>query len=386
MKKEAVQINVLHVLNDGCKASLVLFLPSLAKEFAISLTKVGFLASAVNSLEILLALPASHLATKIGGKKILLGTVFFWAAGFLLLGIAQNYLLIIPAFIIAGIGFGSFHPVAFALVSRMFEKGTRGKQLGNFTALGDLGRVGLASLVTVVIVYIGWRYASILISLLLFIIGFYFLHVSKKEIPMIEEKESTEVISYKNMMKNKNFLLSSLSFCMDSLASSSLFVFIPFLLLQRHVPYVFLGVLTSTFFIGNMFGKVVLGRLVDMFGNTRVFVISEILMAIFIIILSNSTWLPLIIISSVILGVFTKGTVPVLTTMVSESFEHQKGIEKAFGLNALFVGIATTTAPFLLGFLSDTFGIATAFHFSAGFALVATIPALLLERAHKGIS
>jgi len=380
MKKEAVQINILHILNDGFKASLVLFLPSIAKEFAISLTKIGFLGSAVNSLDIILALPASHLATKIGGKKILFGTVFFWAGGFLLLGIAQNYLFIIPAFIVAGIGFGAFHPVAFALVSRMFEKGTRGKQLGNFTALGDLGRVGLASLVTIIIVYVGWRNTSILISFLLFLIGFYFLYLSKKELPILEEKESSEVISYKNMMKNKNFMLSSLSFCMDSLASSSLFVFIPFLLLQRHVPYIFLGALTSTFFIGNMFGKVLLGRLVDIFGNTNVFIISEIFMAIFIIILSNSTWLPLIIFSSVILGVFTKGTVPVLTTMVSESFEHQKGIEKAFGLNALFVGVASTSAPFLLGFLSDKFGIITAFHFSAGFALIATIPALLLRK------
>lgn len=384
MKKEAGQINLLHILNDGFKASLVLFLPTIAKEFAVSLTKVGFLGSAINSLDILMALPASHLASKIGGKKILVGTVFFCAIGYLLTSIAPHYILVIPAFMIAGVGFGAFHPVAFALVSKMFEKGERGRQLGNFTALGELGKVGLSSLVTVAIVYLGWRNTALTIGLIAFLIGVYFVHLIRKD-PKLKENTTltTPDISHWEILKNKKFVLSTLSFCMDTIASGSLFVFIPFLLLQRHVPYVFLGVLTSTFFIGNMFGKIFLGRLVDKFGNTNVFIFSEICMAVFIIILSNAVWLPFIVLSSIILGIFTKGTVPVLTAMVSETVEHHKGMEKAFGLNAIFTGIASTIAPFALGFLSDKFGIVMAFNFSAGFALIATIPALLLGRMRQ---
>jgi len=127
-------------------------------------------------------------------------------------------------------------------------------------------------------------------------------------------------------------------------------------------------------------GKVFLGRLVDKFGNTKVFIMSELAMAIFIFILSNAMWLPITILASVVLGIFTKGTIPVLTTMVVESVEHKKGMEKAFGMNATFVGIASTIAPFLLGFLSDRFGITMAFNFSALFALVATIPAVIFRK------
>lgn len=381
MKKESTQVNLLHILNDGFKASLVLFLPSIAKEFAISLTKIGFLGSAINSLEIILALPASHLASKIGGKKILVAAIFFWAIGYFLTGIAPHYSFVIVSFIVAGIGFGMFHPIAFALVSRLFQKGERGRQLGNFTAVGDLGRVGLSSLVTVVIVYLGWRNTSIFISAILLLIGFYFLRLTKKNTPLIPETHESEPhVSYAFILKNKRFILSTISYCLDTFASGSLFIFIPFLLLQRHVPYAFVGILTSTYFIGNMSGKVILGRLVDRFGKTKIFVFSELCMAFFIFVLSNAVWLPLIIVSSVILGVFTKGTVPVLTTMVSESVEHQKGMEKAFGLNAIFVGMASTSAPFLLGFLSDKFGIVMAFNFSALFALIAIIPALFLSR------
>lgn len=381
MKRASVQINILHILNDGFKASLVLFLPFIAKEFAINLAKVGFLGSALNSLEILLALPASHLASKIGGMKILVAALFFCAAGYLLTSITPHYYFVVPAFIVSGVAFGVFHPVAFALVSRMFKKGERGKQLGNFTALGDLGRVGISSLITVLIVYLGWRNTAGAVGAILFLIGCYFVRLIKKDSLIEENNMISEIdISYRDVLKNKKFILSTLSFCLDTLASGSLFIFIPFLLLQRQVPYIFLGVLTSTFFIGNMFGKILLGRLVDAFGNIKVFVISEILMAFFIVILSNAVWLPLIILSSIILGVFTKGTVPVLTAMVSEAVDHQKGLEKVFGLNAVIVGVASTASPFILGFLADRLGIISAFHVAAGFALIATIPAFLLSR------
>lgn len=381
MKKESVQINLLHILNDGLKASLLLFLPFIAKEFMISLTKVGILGSAINSLEIILALPGSHLASKIGGKKILVASLFFCALGYLITGVSPHYGFVIFAFIIGGIGFGVFHPVAFALVSRMFNKEERGKQLGNFTALGDLGRVGLSSFITFIIVYLGWRNTALAVSIPLFLLGLYFIKLTKKDI-FVEttERDKGEEISYRDILKNKKFIFATLSFCLDTIASASLFVFIPFLLLQRHVPYIYLGVLTSTFFIGNMMGKVFLGRLVDKFGNTKVFILSELSMALFIVILSNSTLLPIIIVSSVILGMFTKGTIPVLTAMVVESVEHKKGMEKAFGVNLTFVGVASTIAPFLLGVLSDRFGIIMAFNVSAGIALIATIPALLFRR------
>jgi MFS family permease len=221
-----------------------------------------------------------------------------------------------------------------------------------------------------------------IVSFLLLILSLYFIQLIRKDVPFETKKEGKEeAMSYKDVLKNKKFIFATASFCLDTIASGSLFVFIPFLLLQRHVSYAFLGVLTSTFFIGNMFGKVFLGRLVDRFGNTKVFILSELSMALFIIILSSATWLPIIIGASIILGIFTKGTIPVLTAMVVESVEHKKGMEKAFGINATFVGAASTIAPFILGLLSDKFGIIMAFNFSAMFALFATIPAVLFSKS-----
>src|ERR1035441_8314644 len=135
-----------------------------------------------------------------------------------------------------------------------------------------------------------------------------------------------------------------------------MYVFLPFLLLKRGISPAFLGTFTAAFFVGNFFGKTALGRFVDKFGSTKVFVLSELLMAVFIFLLANSTAPILIIGCSAVLGVFTKGTVPVMQAMVSESVEHHGNFEKAFGVVAFGTSTAVTIAPLLLGYISDRLG------------------------------
>lgn len=383
MSKKNLAVNILHMLNDGFKASFLLFLPFIAKDLSISLTKVGFLGTAMNALEILLAIPAATMAARVGGFRLLIITMLFYAVGYWLASIAHVYLVVIGAFLLAGISFAIFHPVAFSVVSQMFEKNIRGKQLGNFTAIGDLGRMGIASITTFVIAAVGWRFAAASSSLFIFVcfvLFFTAFSIHKKSQEHDESRHSEGGPSYKDLLNNKRFVFATAAFVIDQLASTALFVFIPFLLLKRGVSPALLGVLTSTFFIGNMFGKVVLGRLVDRIGNTNVFIFSELLMAVFIFVLASSSHIVLIVIAAIILGIFTKGTVPVLTTMITESVEHHGRYEKAFSLNAVFVGVGSSIAPLLLGYCSDRFGIVNAFYISALFAVLATVPALLFKR------
>lgn len=382
-KKRTLAINTLHILNDGFKASLLLFLPFIARDLNISLTKVGFLGTAINSLEIFLAIPAGMIAAYVGGFQFLIITMLFYGLGYLLLSLSSTYGVVIIAFILAGVAFGMFHPVAFSVVSKMFGKGERGSQLGNFTALGDLGRIGISSLTTFIITYIGWRqtaFFSFTLVIGLFVLFYLLFSYQKRGVQKSDAEVQGPGPTYREILKNKRFMLATSCFILDAFASSALFIFIPFLLLQRGVAPVYLGALTSTFFIGNMFGKVLLGKLVDRLGNVRVFIISEYLMAFFIIVLAISTNIPLIILSSIILGAFTKGTVPVLTSMVTEAVDHHGRYEKAFSLNAVFVGMGSTIAPLVLGFLSDTFGITNAFYASSVLAVIATIPAILYRK------
>jgi MFS family permease len=151
-------------------------------------------------------------------------------------------------------------------------------------------------------------------------------------------------------------------------------VFIPFLLVFRGASVNYLGSLTAAFFVGNMVGKAGMGRLVDRFGNKKVFFLAEVVMMVCLLVITQVPWVIAIAAVSVVLGALTKGTVPVIMTMVSESLQKGDSRQQAYGFNAFIVGIASTSAPFLLGLISDSLGIQSAFYLSAVLAAMAIIP------------
>lgn len=372
-------LNVLHVLNDGFAASLVLLLPFIAQSQGLNLAQVGLLGTILNIAGIALALPAAYLAIRFGGLRVIVGAAFLYGVAFLLTGATGHFLVLLPLFILAGIGFGVFHPIAFALIAKWTPKERRGRAMGNFTAIGDVGRIGIAAALSFLAVAIGWQKTAIVYAIVALAAAAFFyryLFANNTRITPKEHSEHAENLSYKQVLKNKRYILTLCSGLFDGFASSSLFIFLPFLLLERHIEPALLGAFTATFFVGTLFGKALLGRFVDKLGGARVFMTAELLMAVFIYLLAGATALPLIVVCSVILGIFTKGTVPVLQAMVSESVEHHGNYEKAFSVESFVTSIGITVAPLLLGFISDTFTIITAFYLMAGTALLAALPAL----------
>lgn len=383
LQNQLLNLYTLHIFNDGYEASFLLLLPFIAKDIHLNLTQVGFLGTLFNSLSILLALPAGYIATKVGGMRTLTIALFIDALGYLATGIAPNYFVLLLTFILAGIGFGLFHPIGFALIAKWSTKETRGRQMGNFTSIGDVGRVGISTVLTFIVVYIGWRYTTMIYAIIALVAAliFYLFFLSKSE--SIETKQkSVSKIRLKEIITHKRFLFAATANFLDTIASNALFIFLPFLLLKRGVNPAFLGSFAAAFFIGNFLGKRMLGRFVDKVGNAKVFIIADFLMALFIFFLANSTSFIIIIICSVILGIFTKGTVPVLQTMISESAEHHGDFEKTFAINEMLGSTAQTIAPVFLGFISDRFGIIFAFNIMTLFAIIAIIPAFAFHRYH----
>ncbi len=374
-------INILHILNDGAHSGLLLFLPFITEDLRLTLTQAGFLGTLVNSLSIILALPAGYLAAKVGGLKSLVLALFVYGLGYLGTGFSINYFSLFPLFLLAGAGFGVFHPIGFALIAKVTIPQKRGKAMGSFTGVGDIGRIGIASLLTFIIVALGWRMTAIVYGAITVFLAFifYFFLLPKKENSIPAPKNPVPV-KLTEIITHDKFIYATIANFFDSFASSPLFIFLPFLLLYRGANPALLGSFSAAYFIGNFLGKTVLGRFVDRYGTVKVFIISEILMAFFILLVAGSTALPIIIVSSVILGVFTKGTAPVIQTMISHSVEHHGDFEKAFGVSQLISGCARTIAPILLGFISDKLGIASAFYTMAMVALVATIPTFLFGR------
>jgi len=376
----------LHVLNDGYLASFIILLPFIAAGLGLSLTEVGVLGSILNTSAVILALPAGYLAARFGGLRLLLGALVLYGSAMLALSASMHFWMVGAAYLVAGVGFGVFHPVAFALIARWSAKESRGKTVGNFTAIGDLGRIGIAAAVSFIAAKIGWRHTAIIYSLALVIVFILCVRYIKANHPARLQADKSSAVQHmplRVILHNARFALVLIASVFDSIASKALFIFLPFLLIQRGISPIFLGSFGAVYFLGNFMGKMFLGRLVDVFGNARMFVFAELSMAILIVLLTMSSHVPTILICSLLLGVFTKGTTPIVQTMVAESVEHNGQYEKAFGIGGFFGAVGDVIGPLTIGLLSDHLGIVTAFYAMAIAAVVATIPAVFYRRLKR---
>lgn len=380
MKNRLTQIFTLHFFNDGFNASIILLLPFIKQSLNLSLTQIGILTSILSISGIILSLPAGYFGHKIGAIKILSLAILFYSIGFIAVGFSFSYLYLLMSFLIAAIGFGIFHPIAFSLVAKWAPMNKLGKAMGDFTAIGDVGRIALSSTVAFIIVAIGWQKTSIIYGIISLLSIFIIMFFNNKEENVKTKKNKVE-INYWQIIKNLKFILALLTTFFDNLASSALFIFIPFLFLQRNVNPSTLGIFTSAFLIGNLIGKTTLGRLADKYTNTKIFIIAEFFMAVFIVLLTLSYSQFLIIIVSIILGALTAGTIPVRSTMITEATQHHKEYEKVFGIGSFVANIATSLAPIILGFVADKFGIVNSFYIASLFAILAIIPALMYKSA-----
>ena len=371
---------ILHLFNDGYLAAMPLVLPFAAEEFSIPLSIVGLLGSLLSFSGIILALPAGAAAARFGAVRLLSFAVLCYSIGFLLLGTAGGIAAIFVAFILGSIAFGIFHPIAFSAVAKESSSSQLGRNMGIFAATGDIGRIAFAAAVTFIIGLTSWRFTSFLYGIAaLFLFLFCFIYALRRN----DGNKGTASKGKKKLdysiLKKKAFGLSNAASFLDSFANASLFIFIPFLLTFRGIDAAFIGVFTSVFFVGNLLGKVIMGRLTDRVKEEYLFIGCECCIFIALIILALSPSAVIISLLALILGFFTKGTVPIVSTMIAQSVGKTE-YEAAYSVNSLSTSIANTIAPLFFGLLADILGVQAIFSACGIAALLASIPAIVLVK------
>ena len=375
-KRNTLIVNILHILNDGFRYTCILLLPFIARDLQINLTSVGILGGAINVVEVILSLFVGGIALRVGSMRTLVFALYTYTVGYILITYSHSFPIYIISYLIVGAGFASFHPVALALVSRGAHDKKQGSAIGNFGAIGDIGRVAIPAVLTVSIASLGWRSSSMIVSIILisFSLVFSYLVIYKGN-RVTKQTLSRPLSRYRNIIRNNKFILASLCGIFDTFANVGIVVYLPFLILQRYDNPLFLGFVTTAFFIGGLVGKKFLGNMVDRYGTATTFIVSEIAMALLIVILAWIPNLAVTFIVSVILGVVTKGTTPIVSAMVADIHSEKESLEKVFGLTQFISGFALASSPLIIGYFSDHWGINYAFMICAIVALIATIPA-----------
>ncbi len=157
--------------------------------------------------------------------------------------------------------------------------------MANFTAVGDVGRIILAAIVTYLAVRLGWRWTSLLFGLAAVIISS-LIGLKSYSVSKSVNVDDHSLKGIPEILKSRAFLLAMTAFTLDTLASSGLFIFLPFVLLTKQIDPTVLGAMAGFYFVGNIVGKVTIGNAVDRYGYRLVISTAEVFMAILLVMLA----------------------------------------------------------------------------------------------------
>lgn len=292
--------------------------------------------------------------------------------------------MIILMFTLGALGFGMFHTVGFSLVAKNSSENKIGRNMGDFTSIGEIGRVAIPPLAVFCTSLVGWRVTFVLIACLGFIAFIFFKFFTKphKSHEFSEESIARETMRefgghIKRLFQTKKFVLVTATAILDSLASSPIYVYLPFLLLAKGLNPWEYGIATGAFFVGSLCGKTLLGRAVDKLGNMQVFIVSELAMAGMLMFLPSLFSFPLLLIASILLGIFTKGTSPVVQTLFSKMADKEH-YNKVYAVSELSIDMAAVVIILILGVMAQTLGISSIFYITATFGILAVLPCIAL--------
>ena len=134
------------------------------------------------------------------------------------------------------------------------------------------------------------------------------------------------------------------------------------------------------FFIGNYLGKMVCGRIVELKGVKKVFLVAELLLALTVFSLAFIGNIYLLIGLLIFMGILSKGTVPVLSTFLADTAKDMKvNIDGIYSFYSVLYNGAETVSPLVLGVAAAAWGIEKMFIICAAVSFVTFILGIFLK-------
>ena len=335
-----------------------------------------------------------HLVDRYSIKNILsLGSLLF-GLGLIALGFCQNYYQFLIVYgTILSLGITLFGNLSTAkLISFWFNK-KNGSAIG-YAALGiSLSGVFIPPIAVYLIGIFDWRITYMIfgIFVIVFFIPFcrFFIINKPSEVnqnidgiePLEENSSKIEgkIMNFWSIVKVPAFwiliIIFSLQFCANLGVYSHIFPYVSDLGFDIKKA----GYAVSVGAFGAALGKVVFGKLIDIFSARITLWISIIIQGVGILLVSSSSTYSLLLLSVLIMSLGLGGSVPLMNILFSKTFSSIN-FGKALGLAVPFmVPIQVIGGP-LSGWLFDTFGnYDLAFSLNAGVCFIAFLFVFMLN-------
>ena len=350
-RRTLVAAGLAHALHDGYTDAIYVLLPVWRTEFCLDFVALALLRGLYAGAMAFFQLPATRIADRIGGRRLLvLGTVMA-AAGYAAAGFAGGLLTLYTALAVSGIGSSVQHPIASGAVSRAYGAAARGP-LGTYNFTGDLGKAAIPAALSFGLVPLApWRSSLWVMSLL----GLAVAGVLAFSFPPIAAAQAAQPASRTSAGRDRGGFV--LLFCIGMLDTSvrmGLLTFLPFLLQAKGATQPVIGTAMAFVFLGGAAGKFACGWLGQRWGVVGVTLITEGVTGLLIGATVMVPLVPLLLILP-LLGAMLNGTSSVLYGTVPE-LTAAEWVERAFALFYTGVIGAGAVSPLLFGVLGDWAG------------------------------
>lgn len=357
-----------HALHDGFTDLLNVLYPLLQAQFGLSYAAIGTLKAIYSSAMASGQIPSSWLAKRLGGVTILTAGTLLIAVGYGLAGFAGTLYGVAAGLLLAGLGGATQHPIASTLVSSAYTGLRSRTALGTYNFTGDVGKVALPALFSLIAAALGWREAMMATAALA-VLGAAFILVSLRSAEM--HPSEAKAVSMAGQDRPWAYWLLFSIHVADSSVRTGFLIYLPFLLRDKGADLPAIGLALSLLFAGGAAGKLVMGWVGQRMGVVSSVVLTEIATTVMIL-----AALPLPLVATMALlplvGLMLNGTSSVLYGTVPEFVSAEKRTH-AFAVFYTGGSVAGAAAPILFGILGDQFGLIHALVCVAILALL-TVP------------
>lgn len=388
-------LNILHIIIDGLYESVPLLLSFMSISFGFGEKEVGFIISLAAMVSTLTGLSTKYLSRRFGWLTTLILMTTIGGVGFFANAFSFNFVFAGFCLILAIAGYGVFHNVSFSHLTSATNRRSLGTAIGNFTAVGDIGRIPFTALAGFISAFpvlgiSGWRIVSLLYGAgtLLFSGWVYGSSLSLREKISPNGLLSADTKKYFpafSLLRHSRYALPISANVLDAIGSDQFFAFLPFLLFAKNIDPKIIGLFALVFTVGCFLGKIACGRLVDRFGTHKVFIAADLVMSLLLGILVVTTQPLLILGTSLLLGFVTKGTIPVVQTIVVEPVEEKDNYDDVFTLSTFSRGTAHVITPIIFGLIASHYGVIWIYSLMAIAAFCAVLPVLIMHNSNESM-
>ena len=367
-----------HALHDGYTDLIYVMLPIWQGEFGLGFAALGLMKTVFSGTLAGFQVPSGFLAERIGAPMTLaLGTALA-GIGYVFGGFSVGVATLVAALFVGGLGASTQHPLGSSLIAQAFAGSRSRTALGTYNFAGDIGKMSVPALASLLLLILPWRQALIVLGSfgVIAAIAIFVLMPRLDAAPAPVKKDDRNALPVGRLHALGFPLLLSVG-VIDSATRMAFLTFLPFVLTAKGASVQTVGLSLTLVFAGGAAGKLVCAFIGARIGTVATVWLTETVTALGIVAL-----LPLPLEAAMLLlpvvGVALNGTSSVLYGSVPDLVAPEKRT-RAFGIFYTGTIGAGAVSPALYGLLGDAVGVPSALVAVAAIVLV-TLPLTLMLR------